>query len=236
MPGRPITRMPEPKRVFVPPSKETAVGPPPIARRGPLIPEHLRPYAISAGTILITCLATLLAWWATRSTEQLSRGGAVPIVLRVEANLPVKVWTKHAPNENRSSKDAVELIGESPGLLELSGAHVGDTIVLENAVQGAYWEQRIDFGQPGQQIILRKEFQTGHVQFRISRSAAMGLGVYRNSTQIAPYVPDVKIALVEGNHVLEIRGGRLRHPVKIPVTVKAGQVTYVTPPAIVLDD
>jgi len=40
---------------------------------------------------------------------------------------------------------------------------------------------------------------------------------------------------VEGKHQLEIRGQRLRRAVKVPVEVRAGEVTYVTPPRLELD-
>jgi hypothetical protein len=125
-------------------------------------------------------------------------------------------------------------MGEAPAV-GLAGAHVGDRVVLENAIQGAYYEYEIPYGQPGEEVVVRKRFDTGHVQFRIGRGEARDLAVYRNEYQIAPYAADVKIALVEGPHTLEIRGPGPWRPAKVAVEVRAGEVTLVDPPPFALE-
>lgn len=189
--------------------------------------------SIVAGTLAMAVTAAALAWKFGVSGIRDETG--VPVVVTVDCNLPVRVTVRHHPLERREKDKQTELLGESPDLIRLSGAHVGDRIVLENPVQGAYYEQEIPYGEPGQRVQIQKRFDTGHVQFRIGHGAAQGLAVYRNELQIAPYAADVKIALVEGPHTLEIRGPGLKHPARVAVEVFPGQVTYVDPPRIVLD-
>ncbi|MDQ3264813.1 MAG: hypothetical protein M3Y59_14285 [Myxococcota bacterium] len=231
-----------PSRSLIPylpsvPNRTDGQPPPPAGRRRFQLSPRWRPYVLVLGTVLMSTTATLLGWWfLSARTPAAGQGGKlVPVLLTVDSNLPVVVKVRHRQSERRGLRDEVEVLGETPDIRDVSGAHVGDLILLENAVQGASYEHRIEYGQPNERVVLRKEFSTGHVQFRIGKAASYQLGVYRNATQLAPYVPDVKIELVEGRHQLEIRGHRLRQPVRVTVEVRAGEVSYVTPPRLDLE-
>lgn len=201
------------------------------------LPPQYRPYVLVIGTVLMAVLGASLAWvlGAPASPTRPTGFRPVPVLLTVDTNLPVSATVYHQRSEGRSARDTAELLGHTPHLREVEGAHVGDRIVLENPAQGLSYGYTIEYGQPGEKILLRKEFRTGHVQFRIRRQDAYGLGVYRNSTQLAPYAPDIQIELVEGPHVLEIRGPELRRPVKIAVEVEAGRTLQVEPPRLEFD-
>src|SRR5512140_537915 len=209
---------------------------PPRTRLGRLLAvlesPRVRPFAIAAGAAVMA--AAVLAIASRMAGGHGSEAG-VPVRVTVECNLPVRVSVSHDDRERRDSRHQLEALGETPNLVGLAGAHVHDRIVLENAVQGAYYEYEILYGQPGEDVVIRKRFDTGHVQFRIGRSEAQDLAVYRNEYQIAPYAADVKIALVEGPHTLEIRGPGLRRAAKVAVEVRAGEVTLVDPPPLALE-
>lgn len=198
------------------------------------IPSQYRPYVLAVGTVVMAVLGASIAWIVTSPAKPGKKSGfrPVPVLLTVDTNLPVSATVYHQRAEARSPRDMAERLGHTPDLREVEGAHVGDRILLENAAQGVSYGHTIEYGQPGEKILLRKEFRTGHVQFRMKRQDAYGLGVYRNSTQLAPYAPDVQIELVEGPHVLEIRGPDLLRPVKVAVEVAAGETTYVEPPRL----
>lgn len=230
---------PKPSRSLIPflPSipNRTDGKPPPKKRPSRFaLPPRLRPYVLVIGTLVMAVLGASVAWALSSPAKPGKRAGfrPVPVLLTVDTNLPVSATVYHQRVEERSPRDMAELLGHTPELRDVEGAHVGDRIVLENAAQGLSYGYTIEYGQPGEQILLRKEFRTGHVQFRIKRQDAYGLGVYRNSTQLAPYAPDIQIELVEGPHVLEIRGPDLRRPVKVAVEVTAGETTLVDAPRL----
>jgi len=219
-----------------PPGKEPPPRKPPPTRLGRLLlaleSPRVRPFAIAVGAL---AMAGVVLAIATRMAGQGPAEVGVPVRVNVECNLPVRVSVRHGDGERKDSRHQLEVLGEEPRVLGLAGAHVGDRIALENAIQGAYYEYEIPYGQPGEEVVIRKRFDTGHVQFRIGRSEARELAVYRNEYQIAPYAADVKIALVEGPHTLEIRGAGLRRPAKVAVEVRAGEVTLVDPPPLALE-
>lgn len=213
-------------------------SPPPKRKPGRFeVPARYWPYVLVIGTVAMAALGASVAW-AVSSPAGSGRAAAfqpVPVLLTVDTNLPVRATVYHQRLEERAPRDMAEVLGHTPNLRNVEGAHVGDRIVLDNAAQGLSYSHTIEYGQPGEEIRLRKEFRTGHVQFRIKRQDAYGLGVYRNSTQLAPYVPDVKIELVEGPHVLEIRGPHLKRSVRVAVDVVAGEVTQIDPPRLELE-
>lgn len=203
-----------------------------------VLPVWWRRWVLVVGTLGMVTTAAAVGWSLTSPGGRTGgRKGfrAVPVVLTVDTNFPVSATVHHQRYEERSPQDMAELLGHTPNLRDVEGVHVGDRIVLENPVQGISYAQVIEYGQPGERILLRKEFRTGHVHFRFRKEDAQGLGIYRNQTQLAPYVPDVKIELVEGSHLLEIRGPRLRRPAKVAVEVVAGETRFVDPPRLELD-
>lgn len=190
--------------------------------------------AAALGTVVVLAGATLIirsALEAPRTENKRKLSDPVEVRLTVDANLPVRVFVKH-PTEERSKEKVTEL-GEAP-LRGATGAHVGDTVLLANPVQDAFYEETIPFGEPGMPVRVVKEFKTGHVKFRLPAGTASSLFVYLNDLQVAPYSAQVQIELTEGKHTLEIRGAGLEKPVPVQVEVRPGEVTEVDPPPSLL--
>jgi hypothetical protein len=191
----------------------------------PRFPWKALVIAFSAGAFGV--IAFILAFAASSPDGKKIR--AVPVLLTVEASLPVEVRVRHDAAEKQRGE---QVLGETPRFVRVSGAHVLDTVVLENATQGAYYEHPIPFGSPNEEILIRKEFRTGHVQFRRTGAVVRALSVFRSNKQLAAFSPDVKIELAEGPHTLEIRGPALQRPVAVAVEVRPGETTVVDPPAL----
>ncbi len=178
----------------------------------------VRKLSMVAGASVLVILGLLFwrpLWEVLSSTANDGQG----IYLTVEANQPVNVYVRHHPEEGVSQPT---LLGTSP-LRKSPGAHIRDTIVLENRQLGISFEEEIKFGQPGELKTIKKQFQTGRYELRLKPGPLKGLGVFLNDQRVADYVPNLSLALVEGRHQLELRGDMLKDVVPVVVDVQAGQ-------------
>ena len=149
-------------------------------------------------------------------------GMGQPIYIKAQSNLPVRVTVRHnEPNP----VEAETVLGETP-LDHASGAHIADTIVFENKAYAAHYEERLEFGQPGETKLIRKEFATGYAlpQFKNVPPGSQ-LSFWNGNALLGNYVPNLKLVLVEGEYHLEIRGDVLREAVPITVKVVANKTT-----------
>jgi serine/threonine protein kinase len=140
------------------------------------------------------------------------------IWLNVESNLPVRVYARHPKSEGVEAQQPTYL-GEAP-LQNAPGAHVGDTIILENAEEDAYYEQEIAFGEPQKAYNITKEFRRGYVRFIFRPSGLSGISVFSNGRERARYLPGRKVEFYEGKHQIELRGDVLKVPIQFEIEVK----------------
>ncbi|MFN0062767.1 MAG: protein kinase domain-containing protein [Myxococcaceae bacterium] len=143
---------------------------------------------------------------------------AESIFLTVETTPRVQVYVRHAEH----GPDAkLAQLGASP-LRRVEGAHLGDTIILENRELGLHFEEALEFGQPGENKVISREFRTGHFRPELIPRNVTGLAFYLNEQEVGRYVANgtPSIQLVEGKHVLELRGPRLVEPKRVVVEIE----------------
>jgi hypothetical protein len=112
-------------------------------------------------------------------------------------------------------------------LRRVSGAHLQDTLILENKDQGIYAEvdEPLRFGEPGETKTYTKEFQLGYVRLKVIPKGMNGLKILLEGQDHGQYLAGSKLELAEGTHTLELRGDQLKEPVPVEVTVKAHDTT-----------
>jgi hypothetical protein len=158
------------------------------------------------------------------------QGMGQPIYIKAQSNPPARVTVRH--NE-ANPMEAETFLGETP-LDHAAGAHVGDTIVLENRAYAAHYEERLEFGQPNETKTIRKEFAIGRALPQLkSVPAGAKLSFWNGKDWLGDYVPNLSIALVEGEYHLEIRGDVLKENESVPITVKV--VAGKTTPTVFVD-
>jgi eukaryotic-like serine/threonine-protein kinase len=143
--------------------------------------------------------------------------------LTVNTNQPVKVSVRHTDRCN--SPEPVTLLGTAP-LTRVQGAHLQDTLILENEAQGIYLEdsEELAFGQPGELKTFERSFKEGTLKLKLTpKGIVTGLTVYRNNQMIGNAGTTLK--LMEGKHILELRGSKLKEPVTFDAKVVPGEVT-----------
>ncbi|RKH52389.1 serine/threonine protein kinase [Corallococcus aberystwythensis] len=143
--------------------------------------------------------------------------------LTVNTNQPVKVSVRHT--ERCGSPEPVTLLGTAP-LTRVQGAHLQDTLILENDAQGIYLEdsEELAFGQPGELKTFERSFKEGTLKLKITpKGMTTGLTVYRNNQMMGSAGTTLK--LMEGKQRLELRGKQLKEPVAFEATIKADETT-----------
>jgi serine/threonine protein kinase len=144
----------------------------------------------------------------------------------VNTNERVKVSVRHNP-QCQSDQPVTEL-GFTP-LTLASGAHLQDTLILENEQQGIYREdsETLAFGEPGQPKVVTYEFRRGHLQLTLKPDGLKGITVRRGGQDVGVYPggKGLKIELMEGRHKLELSGGPLKESFFFEVDIKPGAVT-----------
>ncbi|MCP3097762.1 serine/threonine protein kinase [Myxococcus sp. K15C18031901] len=151
------------------------------------------------------------------------------VLVTVNTNERVKVSVRHT--ERCGGSKPVTELGFTPMTL-VSGAHLQDTLILENEQQGIYKEDTdtLAFGEPGQAKVLTYEFRRGQLLLQLKPESVRGISVIRNGQQVGVYQgvhgkSGLKIDLMEGRHKLELSGGPLREPVFFEVDIKPNQPT-----------
>ncbi|MCY1045344.1 protein kinase [Corallococcus sp. bb12-1] len=142
--------------------------------------------------------------------------------LTVNTNQPVKVSVRHT--ERCGSQEPVTLLGTAP-LTRAQGAHLQDTLILENEAQGIFLEdsEELAFGQPGELKTFERTFKEGTLRLKITPKSMTGLTVYRNNQSLGSATATLK--LMEGKQRLELRGTKLKEPVSFEAIIKPGETT-----------
>ncbi|WP_163996854.1 serine/threonine protein kinase [Pyxidicoccus caerfyrddinensis] len=147
----------------------------------------------------------------------------------VNTNERVKVSVKHTPKCH--SDQPVTELGYTP-LTLAQGAHLQDTLILENEQQGIYREdsEALAFGEPGQPKVVTYEFKRGHLQLTLKPEGMRGITVRRNGQDVGSYSGSkgLKMELMEGRHKLELNGGPLKEPFFFEVDIKPGVINKET--------
>ncbi|MBZ4396899.1 serine/threonine-protein kinase [Myxococcus sp. AS-1-15] len=151
--------------------------------------------------------------------------------LTVNTNERVKVSVRHT--ERCGSSQPVTELGLTP-LTLVSGAHLQDTLILENEQQGIYTEDTdtLAFGVPGEAKVLTQEFRRGSLQLLLKPETVRGITVRRRGQDVGLYQggggKGLKIDLMEGKHKLELIGGPLKEPFLFEVDIKPNSVQKET--------
>jgi hypothetical protein len=146
--------------------------------------------------------------------------------LTVNTNERVKVSVKHT--ERCGSAEPVTLLGDAP-FARREGAHLQDTLILENEARGIYLEdaEALAFGEPGDIKVFDHTFKEGNLRLKLTPKGLTGLTVMRNGQRMGSF-PGGQITLMEGKQKLELRGTRFKEPVFFEATVKPEETTEVT--------
>ncbi|TQF12427.1 serine/threonine protein kinase [Myxococcus llanfairpwllgwyngyllgogerychwyrndrobwllllantysiliogogogochensis] len=151
--------------------------------------------------------------------------------LTINTNERVKVSVRHA-NGCGGSQPITEL-GMTP-LTLVSGAHLQDTLILENEQQGIYKEDTdtLAFGEPGQAKVLTQEFRRGSLLLLLKPDSVRNITVRRRDQDVGIYQggngKGLKIELMEGKHKLELNGGPLKEPFHFEVDIKPNSINRET--------
>ncbi|MFL5355204.1 serine/threonine protein kinase [Archangium sp.] len=151
------------------------------------------------------------------------------IWISLESTEPVQVSVKHRP-ECRSVAP-ITLMASEPRRAhkDLAGAHLQDTLILENKEQGILREIPIPFGEPNEHKTLPpQEFKMGSFRLKLLPKTVSSVEIYRDGQKLGLYQAGFKLDLVEGTHHLELRGPGLKEPVPVDVEVKARDITDKT--------
>ncbi|KFE63151.1 serine/threonine-protein kinase [Hyalangium minutum] len=147
------------------------------------------------------------------------------IFVTVDTNPKVNVRVLHS--DKCGSPEPVTDLGMTP-LKGVSGAHIQDTLVLENKAQGIYAEEKdlLSFGEPGETKSIKREFRLGNLLLKVTPKNVGDLSISREGQDLGKTISGgAKLELMEGTHRLELRGDRLKEPVEIEVNVKARDTT-----------
>ncbi|WP_047859080.1 serine/threonine protein kinase [Archangium gephyra] len=147
------------------------------------------------------------------------------IYLNVESNQRVQVSVRHGIRCR--SSEPITVLGFTP-LSRMGGAHVQDTLILENKEQGIYEEIEVPFGEPQETKSIERTFQMGYFRPKLTPRSVSGIEIYRDGQKLGLYQPGLKLELVEGTHHLMLQGTSLKEPVQLDVDVKARDITDKT--------
>ncbi|RJS27040.1 serine/threonine protein kinase [Corallococcus sp. H22C18031201] len=145
--------------------------------------------------------------------------------LTVNTNEKVKVSVKHT--ERCSAAEPVTVLGFAP-FTRKDGAHLQDTLILENEDRGIYVEDPdvLAFGEPGDVKVLDRTFKEGNLRLKITPKGLAGLTIMRDNQRVG--LPGSQLSLMEGKQKLELRGPKFKDPVFFEAIIKPGETTEVT--------
>jgi hypothetical protein len=146
------------------------------------------------------------------------------VFVSVDTNPKVRVKVRHS--DKCGSPEPFTELGMTP-LKAVPGAHIQDTLILENQEQGIYAEEEevLRFGEPGETKNVKREFRMGHVRIKVVPKGAGSLRILRDGRDLGPYLAGAKLELMEGTHQLELRGDNLKEPVQVEVHIKGRDIT-----------
>ncbi len=151
------------------------------------------------------------------------------VTLSVSTNARVKVSVRHT--DRCGNGQPVTELGETP-IVNATGAHLQDTLILVNEQLGIYKEESdtLAFGEPGQAKSFTYEFRSGQLQLTLKPEGLKGITVKRNGQDMGTYSGNrgMKIELMEGRHKLELQGGPLKDSFMFEVDIKPGIINKQT--------
>ncbi len=200
----------------------STLGARPAAARGFSLP----PLKKLLGVFVALCVAGLAVIFHKPLLDMLSSTAmdGQGIYITLESNEPVEVSVKHNLMRCRSSAP-ITVLGSTP-LRKVSGAHLQDTLILENKQLGILKEIEVPFGEPNEHKTLPPvEFKSGSVRLSLKPKNILGIEIYRDGQTLGSYQPGLSLELVEGKHHLMLQGTALREPVPVDVEVKARDIT-----------
>jgi serine/threonine protein kinase len=230
---RTVSRM-EVKKPTPPPARPLIEEEDADAITGPRIPAPPKPKPVRPpidkaellkkiflGLVAVALAGGIVIFWPKLTRRAID---GVGIYVTVDTNPKVNVRVQHS--DKCGSPEPFTELGMTP-IKALPGAHLQDTLVLENKTQGIYAveEELLRFGEPGETKILKREFKLGNVKLRVTPKSVGQLKISKEGQDLGVYLPGMKLELMEGTHKLELRGEQLKETVEFEVTIKAKDVT-----------
>ncbi|MFL5346334.1 MAG: protein kinase domain-containing protein [Hyalangium sp.] len=173
------------------------------------------------GLVAVAVATLIVVFWPKLMRKPIDGQG---VFVSVDTNPKVTVKVRHS--DKCGSPEPFTDLGMTP-IKGAPGAHIQDTLILENKEQGIYAEEEeaLRFGEPGETKIIKREFRMGYVRLKVSPKSVGQLKIVREGQELGMYLPGAKLELMEGTHQLELRGDQLKAPVQFEVTVKARDTT-----------
>jgi hypothetical protein len=157
-------------------------------------------------------------WDTLNSTATDGQG----IYLNVIANQRVQVAVRH--NVRCRSSEPITVLGFTP-MQRMGGAHVQDTLILENKEQGIREEIEVPFGEPQETKTIERNYQTGYFRPKVVPRNVSGIEIFRDGQKLALYQSGLKLELVEGSHHLVLQSASFKEPVPVEVEIRARDIT-----------
>jgi eukaryotic-like serine/threonine-protein kinase len=177
---------------------------------------------ILAGAALLAVAGLIFAFRDKLNIKGIDGQG---ILVSVDTSPKTYVTVRHS--DRCGSSEPLTELGETP-LKGVGGAHIQDTLVLENRQQGIYAEEELPYGEPGETKVIKREFKMGSVQLKVSPRNAGKITIRERGQDIYDFTPGIPFDLMEGSHTLELHSERLDAPLTVEVPVKRGDTTTVT--------
>lgn len=176
---------------------------------------------VLVGLFAVALAGGIVIFWPKLTRRAID---GVGINVTVDTNPKVNVRVQHS--DKCGSPEPITELGMTP-IKNAAGAHLQDTLILENKQQGIYAveEELLRFGEPGETKIIKREFRLGNVKLKVTPKNVGQLKISKEGQDLGVYQPGMKLELMEGTHKLELRGDQLKEPVEFEVTVKARDVT-----------
>jgi serine/threonine protein kinase len=184
--------------------------------------DLIKKVVLGLGAIAVAML--IVVFWPKLTARPIDGMG---VFVSVDTNPKVSVKVRHS--DKCHSPEPFTELGMTP-LKAVAGAHIQDTLVLENKEQGIYAEEEeaLRFGEPNETKIIKREFRMGYVRLKVIPKNVGQLKILREGQDLGVYLPGAKLELMEGTHPLELRGDQLKAPFPVEVTVKARDTVDVT--------
>ena len=220
------------------PAEMPEAPPPPVRRRPSYEEEQEESLSISSakagqssraknllGAVVALAVVGLgvVFWQPLWGMLNTSASDGQDIYINLESNEPIQVSVRHT-ERCQSPVQVTQMSSELiRSLKRAEGAHLQDTLILENKQQGIYREIPIPYGEPNEvKTLPQQEFKKGFFKLKVRPyKSLVGAEIYREGQMIYSYQSEHKYELVEGTHHLELRGGPLKEPVPVAVEVKA---------------
>ncbi|SET53062.1 serine/threonine protein kinase [Stigmatella erecta] len=177
---------------------------------------------VLAGAVVLAVAGLIFAFRDKLNIKGIDGQG---ILVSVDTSPKTHVTVRHS--DRCGSSEPLTELGETP-LKGVAGAHIQDTLVLENRQQGIYAEEELPYGEPGETKVIKREFKMGSVQLKVSPRNPGKITIRERGQDIYDFTPGIPFDLMEGPHVLELHSEKLDEPLTVEVQVKRGDTTTVS--------